>query len=347
MGQKKKSRLGSHSALNNPSAGIYRHLFLYSPVAIWAEDFSAFARLLEKLRRQKVANFKKYFSEHTDIVRKTFRKVEIIDVNEAALALYGAKTQRELISKLDRTFTKDAVRILAEEFTALAEGNRSFEAGFKSRMLDGKLCDVLLKVFVPAGYEKTFTRVYVTIQDVSEQKRLERHLKRVARQDSLTGLLNSRAISQRLEEELIRSRRYHSDLSCMMLDVDYFKTINDRFGHQRGDQILKRVAKTIKGCLRRSDIVGRYGGDEFFVILTETKSQNAKVAAERVRQLIASLAFTSSSRVPLKLRISIGISGFPSEKVKSFKDLISIADQALYQAKKAGRDRVVLAEEPA
>ena len=324
----------------------FRRIFEYTPIAIWEEDFSAFARLLKKLRAQGTTNFRKYFSEHTDVVRQTFRKVKVIDVNKTALALYGAKTKHELIASLGRTFTKDAARILVDEFSALAEGKNYFEAQFKTRTLQGKLYDVLLKVSVPRDYEKTFSSVYVTIQDIREQKSLERHLKRVAQQDSLTGVLNSRAILNRLEEELIRSRRYHSDLSCFMLDIDHFKTVNDRFGHQRGDQILKKVARIIKDGLRRTDIVGRYGGDEFLVILTETKPQNAKVAAERLRGLVNSFNFSSSRQAPFKITISIGISGFPSEQVKHFKDLVSRADKALYQAKTLGRDRIVLAEDP-
>jgi diguanylate cyclase len=130
----------------------------------------------------------------------------------------------------------------------------------------------------------------------------------------------------------------------MMLDVDYFKTINDRFGHQRGDLILKRVAALIKNGLRRSDIVGRYGGDEFFVILTETKPQNAKVAAERIRQIVSALSFKSSRGVPLKISISVGISGYPSPEIKDYRDLITQADRALYLAKASGRDCVVLSK---
>lgn len=322
----------------------FRLIFEHSPIAIWEEDFSCFARLIKQLKDHRIRDIAKYLAQHPDIVIKTFRQIRILDVNKAALTLYGAKSKQELISNFGRTFTTGAVKTLIAEFITLASGNRFFETEFKSKTLDGKLYDVVLRVSVPDGYEKTFSRVIVTIQNITDRKRLEQHLKKVAQQDGLTKLLNSRAISKRLEEELIRSKRYHSDLSCMMIDVDYFKTINDRFGHQRGDQTLKRVASLIKNGLRRSDIVGRYGGDEFFVILTETKPQNAKVAAERLRQIVSSLSIKGARKTPLKISISVGISGYPSPEIKDFRDLITQADKALYLAKASGRDCVVLSK---
>ena len=320
----------------------FKLIFEHSPVAIWEEDLSIFARLLRKLRNNGVTDIRKYLFQHQEIATKTFRKIKILDINKAAINLYGAKTKRELIYNFGKTFTQGAIKVIIDEFVALSNGERFFEAEFKSKTLDGKMYDVLLRVSVPDGYEKSFSRVIVTIQNITEAKRLERHLKTMAQQDSLTKLLNSRAISKRLEEELIRAKRYHANLSCLMLDVDYFKVVNDKFGHQRGDQILKRVASVIKNSLRRSDIVGRYGGDEFFVILTETESKNAKIAAERIRKLISSLSFKFQKKIPLKITISVGISGYPSKEVKDFRDLIAQSDKALYLAKASGRDCIVL-----
>lgn len=321
----------------------FKLIFEHSPIAIWEEDFSAVAKVIRKLKDNGIKDYRKYLLQHSELVKKTFRKIKIVDVNKAALALYGAKTKRELISNFGRTFTHEAVKILIDEFAALATGERYFEAEFKSRRLDGKLYDVLLRVSVPDGHERSLSRIIVTLENITERKRLEQHLKKVAQQDALTKLLNSRAISKRLEEELIRAKRYNSDLSCMMLDVDYFKVINDKFGHQRGDQILKRVASIIKNALRRSDIVGRYGGDEFFVILTETKPENAKIAAERLRKIVSSLNFKLPHSAPFKIATSSGISGYPSDKIKDFRDLISEADKALYLAKASGRNCVILA----
>lgn len=317
-------------------------IFEHSPIAIWEEDFSVFVRLTKQLERLGVHDIKKYLVRHPDLVKKAFRGIRILDVNKAALTLYGAKSKQELIKNFWKTFTASSIKVLVNEFTALAGGAQFFEAEFKSMTLGGKICDVLLRVSVPDGYQKTLSRVIVTIQDITERKRLEHRLKTAAQQDSLTKLLNSRATAKRLEEELIRARRYNLDLSCLMLDIDYFKVVNDKFGHQRGDQILKRVATLIKTSLRRSDIIGRYGGDEFFIILTVTKPENARIAAERIRRLISDLTFKFSRNSPAKITASVGVSGYPSPKIKEFRDLITEADKALYLAKASGRDCVIL-----
>ncbi len=323
----------------------FRHIFENSPIAIWEEDFSAFARLLKHLQKQGVKDLKKYFAEHPAVVIATFRKIKILDINRAALNLYGAKNKRQLDANFGKTFTPGAIKTLSNEFIALASGQRTFETEFKSKTLDGKLYDVLLRVSVPDGYTKSLSRVIVTLENITERKRLEQHLKKVAQQDALTKLLNSRAISKRLEEELSRAKRYNLNLSCLMLDIDYFKVINDRFGHQRGDQILKRVANFIKSSLRKSDVVGRYGGDEFLAILTETSPENAKVTAERIRKLVCAKNFTSHQNAEAKITISIGISGYPGKNADDFKNLIAQADKALYSAKSSGRNCIVLAEQ--
>ncbi len=321
----------------------FRLIFEHSPIAIWEEDFSSVGQLLQGLKRKGVTNVRKYLTDHPDEVIKAFRKIRILDVNKAALALYGAKSKNELISNFGRTVTKGALRVLIDEFTTLFKGGHFYEAEFKSRTLSGKLYDVVLRVSVPDGYEKSLSRVIVTIQNISEQKRLEAYLQKTAQQDSLTKLFNSRTITRRLDEELVRAKRYNKDLSCLMLDVDNFKTINDKFGHQKGDQIIKQVASIIRNSVRRSDIVGRYGGDEFLVILTETKPDNARVAAERIRSLLMALNFKTRQHTALNITISVGISGFPSANTVESKDLIALADKALYQAKESGRNRIVLA----
>ncbi|HOW34852.1 MAG TPA: diguanylate cyclase [Candidatus Omnitrophota bacterium] len=320
----------------------FKLIFEHSPIAIWEEDFSVFVRLTKQLERLGVRDIRKHLARHPDLVKRAFRGIKILDVNKAALVLYGAKSKHELIKNFGKTVALGSVKVLVNEFTALAGGAQSFESEFKSRTLDGRICDVLLRVSVPDSYQKTLSRVIVTIQDITERKRLEHRLKTAAQQDSLTKLLNSRAIAKRLEEELIRAKRYNLDLSCLMLDIDYFKVVNDKFGHQRGDQILKRVAMLIKTSLRRSDIIGRYGGDEFFVILTVTKPENARIAAERIRRLISALIFKFSKSSPAKITASIGVSGYPSPKIKEFRDLITEADKALYLAKASGRDCVIL-----
>ncbi len=324
---------------------IYEHerfkiIFEYSPIAIWEEDFSAVGRLREKLKARKVNNIRAYLSKNIDLVKETFRSLKILDVNKAALDLYGAKTKHELLSNWGKTFHKEAISVIIDEFATLIEGNDVFEATFKSKTLSGKIYDVAMKVSVPEIYKDSFRRVIVTLRDISVQKKYERHLKRLAQTDGLTNVLNHNAICYRLEEEFMRAKRYHLDLSCLMIDLDYFKKINDQYGHQKGDQILKKTAKLIKGNLREVDVVGRYGGDEFLVILPETPPENAKLAAGRLKDFFSKLAAEGKL---MRSTLSIGVGGRPSENIKSAKDLINKIDKAMYLAKKAGRNQIAMA----
>jgi diguanylate cyclase (GGDEF)-like protein/putative nucleotidyltransferase with HDIG domain len=159
--------------------------------------------------------------------------------------------------------------------------------------------------------------------------------------DGLTGLLNRVAVDDLLKESFIKAVSEDTPLSVAMIDVDFFKKFNDMFGHQAGDSVLKLIAKALKKMSRPTDSVGRYGGEEFIVVLNNTDPAKAVVYAERIRKEIERLGHLLSDRFPgLGLTVSIGISKF--EKHMKNKDaLVSKADEALYKAKKAGRNRVV------
>ncbi|EIM62782.1 HDOD domain-containing protein [Desulfobacter postgatei] len=159
--------------------------------------------------------------------------------------------------------------------------------------------------------------------------------------DGLTGLLNRMAVDDLLKESFIKAVSEDTPLSVAMIDVDFFKKFNDMFGHQAGDSVLKLIAKALKKMSRPTDYVGRYGGEEFIVVLNNTDPPKAGVYAERIRKEIERLGHLLSDRFPgLGLTVSIGISSFEHD-TKNKQALVSKADEALYKAKKAGRNRVV------
>ncbi|WP_289022896.1 HDOD domain-containing protein [Desulfobacter postgatei] len=159
--------------------------------------------------------------------------------------------------------------------------------------------------------------------------------------DGLTGLLNRMAVDDLLKESFIKAVSEDTPLSVAMIDVDFFKKFNDMFGHQAGDSVLKLIAKALKKMSRPTDYVGRYGGEEFIVVLNNTDPPKAGVYAERIRKEIERLGHLLSDRFPgLGLTVSIGISSFEHD-TKNKEALVSKADEALYKAKKAGRNRVV------
>lgn len=166
-------------------------------------------------------------------------------------------------------------------------------------------------------------------------RRREAQMARLVIQDPLTNVLNARAFAERLGQELDRNRRYPRPLSLMYMDLDDFKIINDTHGHQTGDAVLRLVADATRSSVRQADVVGRLGGDEFAVLMPETDAQLADAAAKR---LIASLrhVFKGTPNVTA----SIGVVSCTATDA-STDDLLRRADQAMYDAKKSGKDRVV------
>lgn len=168
----------------------------------------------------------------------------------------------------------------------------------------------------------------------------ERRLIQLATIDPLTGLVNRGAFDQALDREFDRAARYGRPLSLLLLDLDHFKNVNDTWGHPVGDRVLAQVALAIRASIRNVDIAGRYGGEEFAVVLTETNAEGAAVAAERVRHSIGALAMAVGNE-PVQVTASVGVVtwmplfGSPAE-------MVAAADRTLYLAKGAGRNRTVI-----
>jgi len=167
---------------------------------------------------------------------------------------------------------------------------------------------------------------------------LYKQVQELAITDTLTGIFTRRFYMQRFKEELERSLKFNLKFSFLMIDVDHFKDYNDEYGHLVGDVLLKEVSKTIKENIRQIDLMGRYGGEEFSLILVETDKEGAKFAAERIRQSLEARHIRAYDE-DLKATISIGISTFPSD-AKNADGLIEKADLALYKAKQTGRNKV-------
>lgn len=178
-------------------------------------------------------------------------------------------------------------------------------------------------------------------------ERVNRQLERLANQDGLTHLPNRRYFFERFEVEFHRSRRLNNPLALFMLDIDHFKTFNDRYGHQAGDEALRCVAAALQGGIRAYDLAGRYGGEEFIAYLPETTSQDALHAGERLRATIADLRLKISAdggaEIQVGLTVSVGITALPESPFEQVSEMVAAADQALYRAKSGGRNRCELA----
>jgi len=160
--------------------------------------------------------------------------------------------------------------------------------------------------------------------------------------EGLTGLFNQNYIRQRLQEEYYRAKRYDHPLSLLMIDLDNFKSLNDRFGHAAGDHLLRYFGQLIRDTIRPSDIAARFGGEEFLIILPDTGRDDARTVAERLRKRIAESPFRIDSRSEdIRLTVSIGASAFVfPDYGQDAEEMITLADLALYEAKKAGKNSV-------
>ncbi|WP_187170473.1 sensor domain-containing diguanylate cyclase [Salidesulfovibrio onnuriiensis] len=169
-------------------------------------------------------------------------------------------------------------------------------------------------------------------------RRQTRKLRELATHDALTGIYNRRAIERILIEETHRARRHGSPFAVLMFDIDHFKRVNDTFGHNAGDEVLRKVSETVTSLVRTTDRFGRWGGEEFLLLATDTDIEAAAVLAERIREAVAETRFTTAEPVT----ISLGVARYQPDE--TYENLVQRADTALYKAKDSGRDRVCVAD---
>ena len=182
------------------------------------------------------------------------------------------------------------------------------------------------------------------VKNLLKIKELRETIDQVSTTDALTGLHNRKYLHERLEAEISRSKRYDTKLSCLLLDIDFFKVVNDMYGYDWGDVLLKKIAEMLKAFIRKEDILTRYGDEEFIVILPNTPEENAFLFAERFRREIEKMEFIPAGeeeRHPIT--ISGGIASYPflQNVEEDANTLIRYSEHALYNAKKRGKNKIV------
>lgn len=179
-------------------------------------------------------------------------------------------------------------------------------------------------------------RLLVDISEyLTERERLVQEFKRMASTDGLTGIFNRMKLEPIMTAEVLRSRRYGRLLSILLVDIDHFKLVNDNYGHNIGDAVLRDVAAVLKENLREADSLGRWGGEEFLVVAPETSTDGARKIAEKLREAVASHRFIRD----IKVTISVGVASLMADEWE--EDMVRRADEAMYLAKNSGRNRIV------
>jgi len=179
---------------------------------------------------------------------------------------------------------------------------------------------------------------YVTSMLAADILHAKQRITVLSKTDDLTGLLNMRAFNTILEREITRVTRYAQPFTVIMVDVDGLKSVNDRYGHTAGSRLIKSIARSIDETIRNTDVLARYGGDEFVILMTHTSTEQAQIAAERIRSAIHNTSLEVNGN-HISTTISVGIASFP-ESVDDAADVLDKADIALYKSKHGGRDRV-------
>ena len=188
------------------------------------------------------------------------------------------------------------------------------------------------------------TELNVRLNALLKAYSLKRELVKTAICDELTGLYNRKYLHHRLDAEISRAKRYGTSLSCLLLDIDYFKIVNDMYGYDWGDILLRKIAQMLSALVRKEDVLTRYGDEEFIIILPETTEQQAMIFAERFRKDVEKMEFIPANeeeRHPIT--ISGGISSFPCMEAvdENANTLIRYAEHALYNAKQSGKNKIV------
>ncbi len=224
-------------------------------------------------------------------------------------------------------------------------GSEGALSGFEQRQDEvGTIMTSFNQMRVTIEQQTVELSTYATRLDAAykELESTNARMKETSFKDEVTGLYNRRFFSLRLEEELSRYRRFNHPVSVVLLDLDGFKAVNDEFGHTVGDETLRDVAQILMKHSRGINVVSRYGGDEFAVLLVETSKAGARLYADRIREVVAKYPFSHGKVITS----SFGVASLPDDEVGTAEDLFRAADEALYTAKRAGKNQVAVTPSP-
>ena len=337
----------------------YRTIFQTAEVALLEVEFDQLKAALDKLREQGKRDWKKYLSRNPDFLTFAGSMLRVVDANRAAIKLFKAESKNTLLGEFPNLFSQPDSGVQRDFIRAIAEEHDTFQAeGAFSTIGAGKV-HTLISLTIPRN-EANFRNLLISLVDITERRKTEeekdqllsklhqlnKQLETLAVTDGLTKLYNHRFFMETINREFSRSHRMGLSLALLIADIDDFKSFNDTYGHQLGDEILVKVSEVLSTARRGSDIVARYGGEEFVLLLPDTSLEQAVALAEKLREKVASTDIESKEG-KLHVTISLGAYAMERSSLRNPKELLILADKALYRAKRAGKNRVCTIEEGA
>jgi diguanylate cyclase (GGDEF)-like protein/PAS domain S-box-containing protein len=300
-------------------------------------DMTAEAEMEEQLRRSE-QDFRAFFENMQDVYYRTDADGVITMAGPSVHEVLGFKPE-EIVGRRAEEFYPLSTDRDAIKKAILEDGKVSDFPGQIVRK-DGRLIDISISSRALYDASGGFLGVEGIYRDVTQRKMLERELQRLATTDPLTNIANRRSFLEQAEQIFKHSQRYFTSFTMLMLDLDFFKGINDQHGHLCGDTVLAKFSQIVGLELRDSDVFGRLGGEEFCILLQQADQEEAMNVAERIRRRIEDSSFESPDCAPVMLTVSIGASTNRRTDERLTK-LFERADKALYQAKHTGRNRVL------
>lgn len=259
----------------------------------------------------------------------------ILYANPRATELFAVSSETLIGSDIAKYYRNQAQR--AALLDEIAKNGRTLDKEVQLYTAHGKTCWVLLSAVKVNWFGRE--ALMTAINDITDRKDMEEALRRLATVDYLTGIWNRRYFMDQGYKEFERFLRYKSPFSVMIFDLDHFKAINDKYGHNMGDRVLEGVARIVATELRVVDVFGRYGGEEFAILLPEIAVREAAEVAERLRQTIEKCQYPLENAKTLTVTASFGISEAAGSD-RTFEEILTRADDALYKAKESGRNRL-------
>lgn len=299
---------------------------------------------IEAQLRESEQNFRRLFDSLQDVYYRTNAQGVVQHVGPGVRRVLGYEPH-EIEGRTAESYYPHSTDRDAFKAAILAHGEVSDFPGQMVRR-DGQVIDISISSHALYDHAGNFAGVEGIYRDVTQRKNLERELHRLATTDMLTGIANRRAFLETAESAYAHSCRSGEPLTLLMLDLDHFKTINDRFGHLEGDRALVAFAQAVKSQLRASDAVGRLGGEEFGVLLPLTTLAEGLEAAHRILQSVRALLLSDDTGQAYRITTSLGVGAF-RQSDRSLRDMLDRTDQALYLAKRRGRDQIASLETPA